>query len=78
MVRISYLLDFFIDFILFIRMPIISNSVKIKKDYSTADLLKCGSCSTEFLLSDILVFIQHKSKKCKIERSTYGECKSFN
>ncbi|RMZ93713.1 zinc finger protein 296-like [Brachionus plicatilis] len=33
-----------------------------------ADLLKCGSCSTEFLLSDIVFFIQHKTKACKINQ----------
>jgi hypothetical protein len=30
-----------------------------------ADSLKCGSCLSEFLLSDIVIFIQHKTKQCK-------------
>ena len=34
---------------------------------TSSDLLKCGSCRSEFLLSDIVVFIQHKtSSACKL------------
>ena len=37
------------------------------KNYDRADLLTCGSCFAEFLLSDIVVFIQHKiSQSCKL------------
>lgn len=43
-----------------------SNSSRIL-DFPNPDLLKCGSCCTEFLLSDIVVFIQHKKKPCNIE-----------
>lgn len=34
-------------------------------DSYQADLLKCGSCLAEFFLSDIVIFIQHKTKSCK-------------
>ena len=33
-----------------------------------ADLLTCGSCLAEFLLSDIVIFIQHKtSQSCQLK-----------
>ncbi|CAF0936328.1 unnamed protein product [Brachionus calyciflorus] len=37
-------------------------------DSNAADLLKCGSCLTEFLLSDIVYFIQHKTNSCKFNQ----------
>jgi hypothetical protein len=60
----------------FNSMNIINNSEKqqqhqklsesgASKLASNLDLLKCGTCSTEFLLSDIVIFIQHKNKFCK-------------
>ena len=41
-------------------------------DSYQADLLKCGSCLAEFLLSDIVVFIQHKTKSCKQQTDSAG------
>lgn len=36
-------------------------------EFANPDFLKCGSCCTEFLLSDICEFIRHKKKSCCIE-----------
>jgi hypothetical protein len=41
-------------------------------------LLKCGSCRTEFLLSDICVFIQHKTSSCKLYEPKKSENLSPN
>ena len=40
-------------------------------NYDRADLLTCGSCFAEFLLSDIVIFIQHKiSQSCKLSETS--------
>ncbi len=41
-------------------------------------MLKCGSCRTEFLLSDICVFIQHKTSSCKLNEPKQSENLSPN